>query len=302
MENKSLIERYIAHMEFAMRSDRTIDNYRRYIRKFDEWIRTKYGISCDNEEGIKQITGAMLEEYQLDVRESGCEPATENLKTISVNTFFKWAERVGIIDKNPGTAFVRVKVIPKEQPHLEWKQVEQLMQTYRSREQNRDMCILAIGFTMGLRASGIANLTIGDYNDGKLTYTNKGGARKTAYVPEFVRPLIAKYISEERSMAEADAPLFVSHSGKKMCRQDISEMCRKAGAQIGVKMSAHAMRRSALTRASEIQGLEMAQTIAAHSSSRTTQRYIYQSAENMKAVYSQMNPLDFSSDEGSDEE
>lgn len=301
MEN-SVVEKYIAHMKFAKKAIGTVDNYRRAINTFNKWLMENHNISCDDTEDIKKVNGAMLEEYQISIRESGCEPGTENGKIVPLNMFFGWAEKVGLIDRNPGTALVHVKVVPKEQPHLEWKQVEQLMQTYRSNEQSRDMCILAIGFTMGLRASGIAGLMMGDYHDGQLTYTNKGGARKTAYVPEFVCPLIDKYIAEKRNRAGEDSPLFVTHSGKPMTRQYIYEMCRRAGDQIGVHMTAHAMRRSALTRASEIQGLEMAQAIAAHSSSRTTQRYIYQSAENMNTLYSQMNPLDFSNDEGSDEE
>ena len=76
-------------------------------------------------------------------------------------------------------------------------------------------------------------------------------------------------------------------------------MCHKAGKFIGVpELTAHAMRRSCLTRVSELQGMELAQSLANHSSSYTTERYVYQSQNNMEKLYEEMNILNFDDEEG----
>jgi len=296
---KSLIERFLDKLEFAGKSSNTISTYGLRLRKLNDWLAENHDAPIDTASGIAKVKGAMLEDWQYSLRESGKGQAAEHSYVAAAKSFFKWALDAGYINTDPSRALTAVKVVSKEQVHLEWSQVEHLFQAYRSRNEILDLCILGIGFTMGLRNSAICGLNIGDFTGTKLTYTNKGGRRVTAYVPEFIAELIKKYIAEFRSGASADEPLFVNIRKNRFSRRDLLRMCHKAGKFIGVpELTAHAMRRSCLTRVSELQGIELAQSLANHSSSYTTERYVYQSQNNMEKLYEDMNILNFDDEEG----
>lgn len=291
---KSLIEAYINKLVHAERSVNTIKMYESRLRKLDSWLIEKHSLSIDNQDNLRDVTGLMLEDWQMELQDNGMTPATLHTYVAPVRAFFDWAHNATIIDRNPALAMMLVKVQRKEQVHLEWSQVERLMQAYRSRNEIRDMCIMGIGFTMGLRNSAICGLNIGDLNGNTLSYTNKGGARLTAYIPDFVLKMLNTYISESRKDAKPDEPLFINRLKRRITRADILNMMRRAGEFIGVpNLTAHAMRRSCLTRVQELNSIDMAQSIAAHQSSHTTERYVYQSEDNMRKLYEGMNILNF---------
>ena len=294
---KLLIDSYINKLRHAGRSENTITAYYGKLRKLNAWLVDNHGLSLDNAEDLKQVTGLMLEEWQMELQDGGMTPATLHAYIAPARAFFAWAYNGTVIDRNPALAMIIPKVQREEQVHLEWSQVERLMQAYRSRNETRDMCIMGIGFTMGLRNGAICGLNIGDINGNTLTYTNKGGSRITAYIPDFLLSMIDSYIKTERETAAQEDPLFITTHGTRITRFDILRLMRKAGEYIGVpNLTAHAMRRSCLTRVQELNSIDMAQAMAAHQSSSTTQRYVYQSEDNMRKLYEGMNILDFDSE------
>lgn len=298
----TLIDRFLSKLEFAGKSINTISTYKLRLTKLDIWLMENCDMTINTEQGITRIRGADLEMWQYHLRESGTGTASEHSSIAAAKSFFKWAVDAGYITADPSRALISVKVVSKEQVHLEWEQVERLFQAYRSRNEILDLCILGIGFTMGLRNSAICNLNIEDFKDNKLTYTNKGGRRVTAYVPDFIAELIKKYIAESRLHAVPGDPLFINYRGNRFTRKDLLRKCHKAGQFIGVpELTVHAMRRSCLSRVSELQGIELAQSLANHSSQYTTERYVYQSRDNMERLYEDMNILKFD-DEGDVEE
>ena len=295
---KLLIDSYINKLRHAGRSENTITLYHDRLKRLDAWLIKNHELSINNAEDMKMVTGLMLEDWQMELQDTGMKPATLHTYVAPIRAFFDWAYNGTVIDRNPAMAMITPKVQREEQSHLEWDQVERLMQSYRSRNEIRDMCIMGIGFTMALRNSAICALNIGDIKGNTLTYTNKGGARLTAYIPDFLLTMISSYIKTKRKDAQPDDPLFISTHGNRITRFDILRLMKKAGTYIGVPdLTAHAMRRSCLTRVQELNSIDVAQAMAAHQSSSTTKRYIYQSEDNMRKLYEGMNILDFDNKE-----
>lgn len=295
---KTMIESFINKYQHAGRSQNTIKSYEGRLNKLNNWLKENRSISLETQEDLKMVTGLMLEEWQMELQDSGMTPVAIYPYVAAVKAFFDWAYKATVVDRNPALAMIPPKIKRKEQVHLEWAQVERLMQVFRSRNETRDLCIMGIGFTMGLRNSAICGLNIDDVKSNTLVYTNKGGARLTAYIPEYLLGMINAYIRKERKDANPEDPLFLNARGNRITNKNILELMHKAGELIGVpELTVHAMRRSCLTRVSELNSIEMAQTIAAHQSSHTTERYVYQSEDNMRKLYEGMNILDFSNKE-----
>ena len=288
--NPSVLDRFFKKLAFKEASDATVTTYRRQLHKLRLFIDAEFGLDIDRPDHITQVTGGMLEDFQAALKEQGASPATQQLVCAVVRAYFTWACKAGILEKNPADALVNIKVVHEEQSHLSWPQVEQLMATYRSRNQLRDLTIMAIGFTMAIRVGGIVGLNIGDIHEdtSSLSYRNKGGAKVTAYIPEPVMNMLREYIEEQRFYAADEDPLFVSEQGKRMSVDAVELMYKKAGEQMGVHITPHSARRSCLSRINELQGIEMARSIAHHSDSRMTERYIYSSPEAMSKLYKGM--------------
>ena len=294
MESGSIIQKYISKLRFSNKSELTIRQYEPRLRALDKYLSINCGTSIDSAVSIREVTGLMLEEWQQwlrDVKKAGS--STEAAFVAAIKSFFVWATNAGLVDRNPALSLISIHVVKREQPHLEWSDVEKLIEKYESRDRVRDVCILAIGFIMGLRVSAISGLNISDIGDKKLRYKNKGGAIVTAYIPDEIKILIDKHIKENRFGAGADEPLFVSREGTRITVRTIERMCDKAGLSVGQKLTPHAMRRSCLSRIDEIAGTEMAQVVASHASKETTRGYIYGSEERMDELYSGMKIFSF---------
>lgn len=286
----SMFTRFFNKLAFKEASDQTVTTYRFHLNKLRLFLTAQFGVDPDSETGIRDVTGGMLEEFQITLKEQGAKPATQQLSCAVARAYFNWAFKAGLVDKNPADALTNVKVVREEQSHLSWPQVEQLMGTYHSRNQLRDVTLMAIGFTMGIRVGGILGLNIGDiHEDGTLTYRNKGGARVTAFIPEPVMNLIDEYIRKERAYADPDEPLFVSATGARLSVDTVEVIYKKAGNMLGIHITPHSARRTCLSRINELQGREMAQVVAHHSDARTTSRYLYESREAMADLYRGMS-------------
>lgn len=286
--SNSVFEMYLMKVRFKGCTKCTETTYRAQLDKFNKYMKEVHGIDVDTIEGVQSVTGLMLESWQMHVRETGVKPATEQVCVASVRAFFAWAVKAMIIERDPSVVLISLKIKHEEQPHLPWADVEKIMESYHSRNEIRDLCIMSVGFTMGLRSISMRELNIGDVFEDHITYRNKGGAIKTAYVPKPVMELVTEYITKYRKGAAAEDPLFISERGGRIQKAAVANIFHKAGELIGVHLTPHASRRACLSRVSELGGIELAQSIAQHSSSKVTERYIYDSPEHMNKLYENM--------------
>lgn len=297
MSTDSLREKYFERLRFAKRSELTIVQYNRKLSQFNQYLVEHYGLTLDTEEDVRQINGMMISEYQQSLRASGVSDASEASHVAALRCYFNWLARMVIIppERNPVGALVNIRVPQKEQAHFSWSEAQKMVQNYASRNYTRDMSILGIALQLGLRVSSIIKLNIGDLDvaEKKLSFINKGGARRSIYVPDALMATLMRHISENRLDASPEEPFFVSERGERLSEDMVRRICKKAGGTIGKKATPHALRRTCLTRVKEVQGMALAREIAQHSNDAVTARYIYSTPEEMEAVYNRMSLFSF---------
>lgn len=105
--------------------------------------------------------------------------------------------------------------------------------------------VLALGATMGLRRSEIANLKLSDVQDGTITIHGKGfgpeGKVEAKTMTDAVRKEYEAYL-KIRKPSESDA-LFISYRGTPMNAGSIANAVVKLGRDCGVDMTMHSLRR-----------------------------------------------------------
>lgn len=271
-------------------ADRTADAYARNVTRWLAWLDGR---------ALVLPTPADVLAYVADLRADGLKPASVNAHLDAVRGLYRWAET-----RNAYPAIARsVRGLPvrKDEPLdcLDRDAVAGLLD-HADRESLRglrDAALVHVLFSTGLRLVSLCALDVGSLaaGDAVLTYAGKGDrdAARRAYLAPGALAALTRYLQARRSAEGADldkaAPLFAAvgnrAGGERLTARSVRRVIvglmeaaghihrDTAGKLLRPRvLSAHSLRRSAVTAAYEARGLEAAQTLAGHADPKTTAR------------------------------
>lgn len=274
----------------GMLADRTAAAYARNVGRWLAWLDAR---------ALDLPTPAHVLAFVADLRADGLKPASVNAHLDAVRGLYRWAETCNAY---PAIArSVRGLTVRKDEPLdcLNRDAVAALL-AYADGESLaalRDRALVHVLFSTGLRLVSLCALDVAhlDAGDAVLAYRGKGDrdTGRRAYLAPGALEALALYLDARRDAEGADldkaAPLFAAVGNRagggrltaRSVRRVIVGLMEAAGhvhrdaagklARPGV-LSAHSLRRSAVTAAYEAQGLEAAQTLAGHADPKTTAR------------------------------
>jgi len=274
----------------GMLAERTAEAYTRNVNRWLDWL------DLNN---VPLPTPAHVLAYVADVRAAGLKPATVNAHLDAVRGLYRWAET-----RNAYPAIARsVRSLPvrKDEPLdcLSRDAVAGLLAHAdgESLRGLRDAALVHTLFATGLRLVSLcaADVTDLDSGDAVLVYRGKGDREKArrAYLSPGALDALSRYLQARRDAAGADldkaAPLFAAvgnrAGGERLTARSVRRVVvrlmeaaghvkRDAAGRIARPrvLSAHSLRRSAITCAFDAAGLEAAQTLAGHADPKTTRR------------------------------
>ena len=148
----------------------------------------------------------------------------------------------------------------------------------RSIVKNRDMCILAIGLSTGLRVSAIVNIDIEDidFKENTIKVIEKG--RKTRFIKfaDTLRNILLVWIKDRELYFDGDitGPLFISQKRNRMSVDSVREVVKKYTKHLPKHITPHKLRSSAAMNlhGAGVDILTIA-SILGHENVSTTQRY-----------------------------
>jgi site-specific recombinase XerD len=274
----------------GMLSDRTADAYARNVGRWLSWLDAR---------ALGLPTPADVLIYVADLRADGLKPASVNAHLDAVRGLYRWAETCNAY---PSIArSVRGLAVRKDEPLdcLDRDAVAGLL-AYADGERLdalRDRALVHTLFSTGLRLVSLCALNVGslDAGDCVLTYAGKGDrdAGRRAYLSPSALDAVGRYLQARREAAGADldkgAPMFAAvgnrAAGDRLTARSVRRVVvglmeaaghvhRDAAGKITRPrvLSAHSLRRSAVTCAFDAAGLDAAQTLAGHADPKTTRR------------------------------
>ena len=268
---------------------RTADAYARHARRWVSWLAAR---------AVSVPTPAHVVEYLSYLRAAGLSPATCNAYLDAVRGLYRWAET-----RNAYPAIARsVRGLPvrKDEPLdcLDRDAVAGLLDHCGGGVGGlRDAALVHVAFCSGLRLASLCALDVGDYDprDATLTYRGKGDRAKDrrAYLSPGAVEAVERYLAARRDALGADlsddAPLFVAISNRALGQRLTTRSMRRVIVGLMERaghvrrdsrgrvlrprvLSAHSLRRSAITAAYAAAGLDAAQILAGHADPKTTRR------------------------------
>jgi integrase/recombinase XerC len=166
---------------------------------------------------------------------------------------------------------------------------------------NRDLAIMELFYSTGIRLSELIDLTLNDLKQEEGLIKVKGKGRKERFVPVGKKALsvINEYLATRRDLlleahrTHNERSLFVTGKGRKLYPQAVGRIVRKyieAVSEIE-KKSPHVLRHTfathLLNHGADIRAVK---ELLGHESLSTTQVYTHVSSARMKKVYEESHP------------
>lgn len=160
----------------------------------------------------------------------------------------------------------------------------------------RDLCMVELLYSSGLRVSELVALKIMDFNleSGYIRVRGKGSKERVVPIHSRAIASIKRYLSELRPKllkGRVSEYMFVTARGSLMTRQRFWQALKGYGQAAGVELSPHTLRHSFATHMLEGGAdLRSLQKMLGHSDISTTQIYTKISLSQAKKVYDKRHP------------
>ena len=288
-----IVARYIDSM--PRKTSFTKLEYARYTCRFLEYIKitTEYDIFDNNI--YKNIKPMDIDSYMESIRydDNGKEKSGmyRAAQLAAIKGFFKFLKKNGITIINPCDD----TEVPKEMKEHEIVTIsredfEKMIHNIKygvgsikaaetqKKWRSRDLAIIMLGLTTGLRLSAIVGIDTGDidFNNKTIKVVEKSGTYRTVYIGENTAKILENWLCDRELLindANEDA-VFISQTRKRMTPRAMEYIMERITYNTEAKITPHKMRATCATRLYEETGdIYLVQQQLGHKSIKNTERY-----------------------------
>lgn len=291
----SVIEEYYYSLVGSGKSYDTAYRYINYVISFIKFTFKDNG----SEEFYLKVKPLHINKYIASLRNKQvngkAERTSDSIRAVqwsALNSFFQFLVP-DYIDNNPVENTVRPKM--KDNPkvtYLTQEEIAKIMTNIENNAQkrfkNRDLCILKLGFSTGLRISAIVQIDIDDIDlkHNHIRVTEKGDYDNYVMFGENLKKQIVAWLKDREEYFPncGSNALFVSQRNHRISDDMVAEMLTKYSAGATDKhVTPHVMRHSCATNLYEKTGdIYLCSRQLNHKNVSTTQRYAELSKEKQK--------------------
>ena len=270
-------------------SQNTTKSYERDLRKLSVFI------SDLNISNYSQISPDVCSAWIGNLYSQDNNPRSIQRHLSSAKGFFRFLMKNDLIKSSPFELVIAPKS-PSNLPEvLSPEDVEQLLNFKPSNLiEIRDMAIVEVMYSSGLRVSETVNINIADFEEDMTFLRVLGKGSKTRLVPmgRFAVTAINNWLTErEKIVANTDA-LFLNSKGTRLTVRSVQLRLKKMAVKQGLPpIHPHMLRHSFATHMLESSGdLRTIQELLGHSSLSTTQIYTKLDYQHLAKIYDQAHP------------
>ena len=213
----------------------------------------------------------------------------------SAKGFFRFLKKNNLIESSP-FELVSAPKSPSNLPEvLSPEDVEQLLNFKPSNLiEIRDMAIVELMYSSGLRVSETVNINMSDFEEDMTFLRVLGKGAKTRIVPlgRFAVTAINNWIIEREKIVTKSEALFLNSKGARLSIRSVQLRLKKMATKQGLPpIHPHMLRHSFATHMLESSGdLRTIQELLGHSSLSTTQIYTKLDYQHLVKIYDQAHP------------
>ena len=286
----SLINDYLDFSEnIKGLSENTINSYQRDLNKFSKFLEAS-GVN-----DFENLTEEMCSAWIADLFQHNVSARSIQRHISSAKGFFNYLKKSGLVINSP-FELINSPKSPSHLPNvLSPEEVSQLLNFKpKNTQEKRDLAIIELIYSSGLRVSETINVNLGDFEDNKNFLRVLGKGSKTRLVPvgRYAQNAINDWMIEREKLATKDDSLFVNLRGKRITTRSVQERLKNIAIIQGLPpVNPHMLRHSFATHLLESSGdLRSIQELLGHSSLSTTQIYTRLDYQHLIKVYENSHP------------
>jgi len=294
-----MINRFLQYIEFEKRySPHTVTAYRNDLKQFLDFIKTEYG-----SEDLSSVSYQMVRLWLSSLMEQKLSARSVNRKKTTLQTFFKYLIKEGIISENPVKRVISPKTSKRLPVYIEESQMESLfceehVDFGKGFRAMRDRLILEMFYATGMRLSELVNLKEKDVHTGLMTVRILGKRNKERLIPfgNNLKKLIERYREEKKNIIAPSNPgeyFFITENGRKIYQKLAYRVVNYYLSIITTakKKSPHVLRHTFATHMlNKGADLNAIKEILGHANLTATQVYTHNTIEKLKTIYKQAHP------------
>lgn len=257
-------------------SERTINYYRVTVKHLLSVISTP----------IRRMSTDEIRKYLVDYQlRNNCGKITVDNVRRNISSFFSWLEEEDYILKSPMRRIHKIKTKVEVKETISDENIEKMRD---SCTELRDVAIIDLLYSTGMRVGELVNLNIRDLNleQRECVVYGKGDKERRVYFDARAKLHLREYINSRTDGGDA---LFVSLSAphNRLRISGVEVRLRTLGRRLNLpRIHPHKFRRTMATRAIDKgMPIEQVQKILGHSQIDTTLRYAIVNQTNVKTAH-----------------
>ena len=270
-------------------SENTTRSYKRDLKKLYLFLEK---LNVTNYSDIKEeICSAWIG----DLYSQNNKPKSIQRHLSSAKGFFRFLKKNNLISSSPFELVTAPKSSNTLPDVLSPEDVEQLLNFKPSNTiEIRDMAIVELMYSSGLRVSETVNINISDFEENMSFLRVIGKGSKTRLVPmgRFAINAINNWLNEREKISNNTDALFLNSKGSRLSVRSIQLRLKKMAIKQGLPpVHPHMLRHSFATHMLESSGdLRTIQELLGHSSLSTTQIYTKLDYQHLAKIYDKSHP------------
>lgn len=273
IDNCEYMNMFLAAKKIEGCSKRTLQFYRVTIEKMLSMV----------EIPLQKMTTEVLRKYLADYQNlNNCSKVTIDNIRRNLSSFFSWLEEEDYILKSPMRRIHKIKTGTIVKEIISDESMEKLRDHCK---EARDLAMIDLLFSTGIRVGELVNLDISDINfeARECVVYGKGDKERKVYFDARTKVHLQSYLKQR---TDQNAALFVTLSKpyKRLKISGVEIRLRKMGRILNIeRIHPHKFRRTVATRAIDRgMPIEQVQKLLGHSQIDTTMQYAMVNQDNVK--------------------
>jgi integrase/recombinase XerC len=273
----------------------TITSYKKDLESFGAFILNEYQTAS-----IDQVNYQQIRNWIVTLADGGVSNRTINRKISSLNSYYKFLQKIDAIGINPLAKHKALKTNKKIQIPFSEQEMSTVLDSLTLEadfEGLRNRLMVELFYATGIRRIELIQIKLGDIDLHNKTLKVLGKRNKERYIPliSSVIDSLNLYIIERNTLTSIKDKeyLFLTKKGVKIYETLVYRIINDYFSKVSskVKRSPHILRHSFATHLlNQGANLNAVKELLGHSSLAATQIYTHNSISELKKVYSSTHP------------